>query len=301
MPPKSLPVWTAQELETQRAASREAFRKTRIDEPVDEYNAEYEKAFQAISTVLETTVDLTELRPHVETLLLNEDLRRALRYTTAPPISDDDLRLLADAKFSKTYLKNNPEALDAFAGVIELLLDKKRLVWIGEDREAEPLERDTAVVATAALDAAQRMQAKRRNSARGLEEEVKEALRNAGYTEVAKRVITTAGHWPAPGQFCGETQVANRQADLAVTLFDSRYLPIEAKVSASALNSIKRLNNDSVAKFTTWTTHFGNGQTLPVAVLEGDFALDRLQAAQTAGAGIFWRHDLAALTAFVSA
>ena len=34
MPPKSLPVWTAQELETQRAASREAFRKTRIDEPV---------------------------------------------------------------------------------------------------------------------------------------------------------------------------------------------------------------------------------------------------------------------------
>lgn len=47
MPPKSLPVWTAQELETQRAASREAFRKTRIDEPVDEYNAEYDEAAEA--------------------------------------------------------------------------------------------------------------------------------------------------------------------------------------------------------------------------------------------------------------
>jgi hypothetical protein len=69
-------------------------------------------------------------------------------------------------------------------------------------------------------------------------------------------------------------------------------------VSASEINSIKRLNNDSIGKFSTWTSFFGAGQTLPVAVLEGAYALSRLQAAQEAGAALFWRHDLAKLTAF---
>jgi hypothetical protein len=131
-----------------------------------------------------------------------------------------------------------------------------------------------------------------------LEVSVADALKKAGFVVVRKRKVDTASDWPRPGEFCGEGKVADRQADLIVTLFDGRYMPIECKVSGSALNSIKRLNNDSLAKFTTWTDYFGLGQTIPAAVVEGVYALERLLAAQTAGAAIFWSHRLEALTAF---
>lgn len=300
MPPKPLPVWSAYELDTQRSASREVFRRQRIEEPVEEYTDLFEEAWQDVSEVLELTVDLTSIDPVIKQLVRKKRLRRAFRYMTGPPISDDDLKLLADAQLTAAFLKANPETYERIRDVVLLLLDRRRLPWVGEDREAEEGERETAKTATAAQIAAQALQASRRNKARVLEAEVADALVAAGYRKVAKRTVATAQDWPAPGEFCGEGKVAERQADLIVTLFDGRYLPIECKVSASELNSIKRLNNDSIGKFATWTTFFGQGQTLPVAVLEGAFARDRLQAAQNAGAGIFWRHELKALQDFVS-
>ncbi|MEO8648322.1 MAG: XamI family restriction endonuclease [Acidobacteriota bacterium] len=46
-------------------------------------------------------------------------------------------------------------------------------------------------------------------------------------------------------------------------------MPIECKVSNSATNSVKRLNNDAAAKAETWIKDFGEMVVVPVAVLGG--------------------------------
>jgi hypothetical protein len=86
---------------------------------------------------------------------------------------------------------------------------------------------------------------------------------------------------------------------LIVRLWDGRIMPIECKVSNSAVNSVKRLNNDAAAKAETWIWDFGRRQTVPVAVLSGVYDLRNLRDAQDRGLSLFWAHDLGALTAWI--
>ncbi len=295
------PRWEAGALQQAAVAARAAYRQQRLEEPPELYGDEFEDALQAVAELLERTTDLEHLRDEIPNLLHSKPLRRALCYLTGPPTSDDDLKVIADVKLTRAFFKDNPEGYDAVADTVSTLLDRKRFPWAADGRDPEPHEVELARVATAALIAHQSVQAHRRNEARQLEQRTAEVLEAHGFEKVDKRRITAAGHWPAPGQFCGECSVAGRQADLAVTLKDTRYMPIECKVSGSEVNSIKRLNNDALAKFAAWRNHFGDGQTLPVAVLEGVFNFDRLTAAQGAGASLIWGHDLNALGNFLDA
>lgn len=83
-----------------------------------------------------------------------------------------------------------------------------------------------------------------------------------------------------------------------VRLYDDRCLAIECKVSNSAVNSVKRLNNDAVAKAAQWITDFGK-QVVPSAVLSGVFKKHNLEEAQAAKLAIFWAHNLAPLGEFI--
>ena len=76
-------------------------------------------------------------------------------------------------------------------------------------------------------------------------------------------------------------------------------MPIECKVSNSATNSVKRLNNDAAAKASAWIDYFGRGQTVPSAVLSGVFKRHNVVQAQAAGLTIFWAHDLQPLGDFI--
>lgn len=78
-------------------------------------------------------------------------------------------------------------------------------------------------------------------------------------------------------------------------------MPIECKVSNSALNSVKRLNNDAAAKAAQWLDALGRNQVVPSAVLSGVFNKHNLQDAQNAGLTIFWAHNLKPLGRFIRA
>jgi hypothetical protein len=69
-------------------------------------------------------------------------------------------------------------------------------------------------------------------------------------------------------------------------------MPIECKVSNSALNSVKRLNNDAAVKAEVWLRDFGATQVVPVAVLSGVYKLDKLEEAQARGLTLYWDHRL---------
>jgi hypothetical protein len=69
-------------------------------------------------------------------------------------------------------------------------------------------------------------------------------------------------------------------------------MPIECKVSNSALNSVKRINNDAAAKAVEWLKTFGTNQVVPTAVISGVFKVNNLLQAQEAGLTLFWARDL---------
>jgi hypothetical protein len=77
-------------------------------------------------------------------------------------------------------------------------------------------------------------------------------------------------------------------------------MPIECKVSNSATNSVKRINNDAAAKALDWLKTFGTNQVVPTAVISGVFKVSNLMQAQEAGLTLFWAHDLKRLGKFIA-
>ena len=111
--------------------------------------------------------------------------------------------------------------------------------------------------------------------------------------------INTIVKGPQSMQFCAECQLGERKADVVVRLHDTRLMAIECKVSNSATNSVKRLNNDAAVKAEYWIKQFGMAQVVPAAALAGVFKVLNLEQAQTRGLSLFWSHDLEKLGAFI--
>ncbi len=236
-------------------------------------------------------------------LLANPEARNILRYLAGPPISEDDLKTLADTpSLTPSRLIEDTSAVERIMQVIHDSLDVKRFPWISQQESPDATERHAAVVASASLLASQRVQTKRRNADKDHQEsKVQKYLARIGLKQVEPRPIPTIREAPEPGEFCGECQLARRKADIVVALHSGRVMPIECKVSNSAINSVKRLNNDAAAKTAQWLDALGKDQVVPAAVLSGVFKKHNLQDAQNAGLAIFWAHNLKPLRQFILA
>ncbi|GAA2606278.1 XamI family restriction endonuclease [Streptomyces axinellae] len=301
--PQQMPrVWRPDELEQQRKASTEFFRAERTSEPLEQYLAQFEVSKAAIDTILEMTVDLATVEDSAADVLGDAGLADVARYLASPPISDDDLRTLADSTTAPSIVRADPEVARRLMEAILLGLDRERFPWFSEGRQASEAERNTAAVSTAAMHAMRRMETWRRNNGRQLQEStVKSFLANqCEFTEVPAKNIPNLGQAPNPGEFCGETSVGSRKADVAVRLLDGRLMPIECKVSNSESNSYKRINNDAAAKATAWTSEFGSANIVPAAMMSGVFALNNLKYAQEKGLYLFWAHDMNPLKTFLN-
>ncbi len=295
------PHWTREQLEADRILASASFSKGRLEEPLEDYLEAFDKYQGHIEEMLETTVDLARLEGSALDVLTDPHLLQAFRYLAAPPISKDDLKVLADAKsLSKGHLKSTPEDVQKLIAVVRQVLDRRRFSWVVEGREPTEAERDAAVMASAALMAASRTQTRRRTIGKDQQEAmVKEALKALGFQEVASRKIPNVSYAPAPGEFCGESVLGTRKGDVIVGLWDHRVMPVECKVSNSSTNSVKRLNNDAAVKADSWKRDFGLRQVVPTAVLSGVYKLHNLLDAQERGLTLFWAHDLTPLTEWI--
>lgn len=235
-------------------------------------------------------------------LVKGKNQNKAFRYLAAPPISEDDLKALANASVGPLVFKRNPEAAESVRNVVLSVLDPYRFPWVGEKRDATDEEINTAVIASAALAAAREVETKRRSTSKDTQESaVKAALESVGFVEVVKRDIPMLTEAPAPGHFCGESTIAGTRADVVARLKDGRVLAIECKVSNSAVNSYKRLVHEAAGKATTWYNQLGKAQIVPAAVLSGVFAPANLEKAQNEKeCFLFWQHRLDDLAKFVS-
>ncbi len=295
------PRWTAEEFEREAAQAIRHFRETRMHEPLEAYLDYVEEYRRQVETLIEETVDLTRLSNLAVELLTNPQRLTAIRYLASPAISEDDLKVLADAALTPKRLNADPDMARRVIETVLMGLDRERFPWVAERREPTESERATAVVSTAALIATQKVQTGRRNEAKKTQEgAVADALRAAGFTEVPTRAVTNMSHLPAHGEFCAEALFGSRKADLIVRLWDGRVMPTECKVSNSSTNSVKRLNNDAAVKARTWIQEFGTVTCVPAAVLSGVFKTRNLISAQNDGLTLFWAHGLDRMISFIN-
>lgn len=296
------PRWNAADLESHRQRAIVLFRGERLEEPLEDYLEAFDKYRVHVEDLLRKTAGLSDLESAALEVFMDEHLLDAFRYLAGPPISEDDLKVLAEApSLAKGRLRNDKDAVARLIGVVRQVLDRRRFTWVLEGRNATESERSAAVMASAALMAASRVQTTRRNTGKNLQEaQVKKALAEAGLTKIRTREIPTLSLAPAPGESCGESRFGNRKADIVVRLWDERVMPIECKVSNSSLNSVKRLNNDAAAKATAWVDDFGRRQVVPAAVLSGVYNLHNLLDAQDRGLTLFWAHDLRRLMGWIT-
>lgn len=272
-----------------------------MHEPLEAYLDYVEEYRRQVETLIEETVDLTRLSNLAVELLTDPQQLTAIRYLASPAISEDDLKVLADAALTPKRLNADPDMARRVIETVLLGLDRERFPWVAESREPTEGERATAVVSTAALIATQKVQTGRRNEAKKTQEgAVADALRAAGFTEVPTRAVTNMSHLPAHGEFCAEALFGSRKADLIVRLWDGRVMPTECKVSNSSTNSVKRLNNDAAVKARTWIQEFGTVTCVPAAVLSGVFKTRNLISAQADGLTLFWAHGLDRMTSFIT-
>jgi len=299
----SLPAkWTEKKLERDVRISSEEFRTGRLAVS-DAWTTHYISARSKFEMLFEK---LNNLNPNlitddnlVEAYGLN--LGEALRYLAGPPISDDDLQVIADVdSLSPGFLRKNPEELRKIFAVISRVIDPHRFPWLKGGKAPTPEQREAALIASSVLLAAQRIATGRRIQGKeGQETKVKDYLTILGYTEVRPSTIKTLVQGPKQMQFCAECQLGERKADVVVRLHDTRFLALECKVSNSALNSVKRINNDAAVKAKYWVKESGTSQVVPAAVLSGVFKVKNLVQAQEQDLSLFWAHDLVKLGAFI--
>jgi XamI restriction endonuclease len=302
MNPAVPPRWTDEQFEADRQTAIAAFRERRMREPLEQYLDAFAAARNTVTRLLEETADLTALPDKAAEVLADADLQAAVRYLAGPPISADDLKVLAvDASLAPARIRADPGMARQIIEIVLLGLDRQRFPWLTGNREPSEAERRVAVTATAALLAQRSVMTNRANESKEEQEQaVKDRLQAEGFTEVSRRTVTNMSEAPAIGTFCGESQFGSGKADIIIRLYDGRVMPTEAKVSNSATNSVKRLNRDAAAKAYQWTQEFGPRNVVPAAVLAGVFKTHNLRSAQDQdNLTIFWAHNLDAMVQFI--
>lgn len=284
----SPPQWTPEQLEEGVARAVEQFRAQRLSEAREDYSSHFDEARSAVEDLLELTLDLEKVQ-EVGGAVVSSYLE-SFRYIAAPPVSEDDLSSLSGVE------KRLFTATNSWPTVVQTVMDivdGRRFPWLVVRRSPTESERNAAVVATAAQIASRRIMTARANEAKSAQEGlVCAVLSRAGFVEVPTRTITTLRTAPRPGEFCGESKLGSRKADIVVGLWDDRILAIECKVSNSKVNSVKRVNNDAAVKAKIWTAQFGTQLIVPAAVIAGVFHPPNLISAQKDGLTIWWSHSL---------
>jgi hypothetical protein len=295
--------WALDQLARDAVISAAEFRTERL-EISDSWSTHYNSARKKFELLFDKLSDLN-VGGISDTNLAEAyglGLGEAIRYLAGPPISDDDLQVIADVdSIAPGILSSNPEALRKVFRVIGRVIDPYRFPWMGSCTSPTSQQREAALIASSVLLAAQRIATERRMGGKDLQEaKVKDYLQSVGLTQVPPAAINTIVRGPQTMQFCGECKLGERKADVVARLHDTRLLALECKVSNSATNSVKRLNNDAAVKAEYWLKQFGTSQVVPAAMLSGVFNVMNLTQAQTRGLALFWAHDLGRLGAFIN-
>ena len=243
--------WTPAEtaLDVERASVD--FRTRRLGEPLGRYLAAFDTALPHHAALIgRITALLDGTDPQSWGELWSTDAgRTAFRYLGAPPVSQDDLETLAEARLGAAAA-DDPATAQRLVTVLRTILDPRRFPWVAQRREPSPAELHAAVLATTALVASQRVQTLRRGDEKSMiEGAVRGLLIGMGWHAAANRpargIQNLLNDSPPARTFLTQCNLGADNADVVIRLDDGRLLAIECKGSNSAINSRKRLNKEA--------------------------------------------------------
>lgn len=291
-------LYKSDELEVQAEVALRTFVKGRFAEGTGHYRRAFLEARSLVVELFASTDNLRRLTP--QAVIQHPHLIEAARFLAGPPLSQDDLNALAGGKAVNRRLLDENTATRVISA-IRAFLDPFRCAWLESGAAPRRGVVAAAVDWTASLWAVERCRtSRRRESSVHQERGVADLLKGRGLKEEPGiRRIQALDELPRR-HFTHEVVLGSPKADLAVRLADGRLLAIECKVSNSAINSVKRLNRETIGKAQTWRQTYGQ-QVVTAAVLGGVFKVSSLVGAQEAGVFIFWEHDLSGLAEFVAA
>ena len=283
------------------------FADRRLAEPGGTYSEHLVAARRAVVTVMQRLkrVDMNDPDASlVCSIARDPKLFTALRYIAGPPISADDLAVLVTRKtqrISPRALARSDDLAEDVLALICRMADLARFPWLATRRRPTRSELRYAIRATAVSIAAQSMQTERRGYGRAIEAQLRNRLLMAGFEKVPAANsgrIDNPTHHPKPRQFYGECNLRGRRTDLLIGLADGRAVAVEAKDSSSAVNSVKRVLNDTAAKARHWQAKCGE-DVVSVALLSGVFKVADLASAQASGLYLVFAHDLDAFAGWL--
>ncbi len=226
----------------------------------------------------------------------------ALRHFMAPPISQDQFKLLC-SDWSKTTEKKGTPVKAVVATAIEVIFlewrDRSLTKWLDFGRKPTSAEVRAVLQALAPVIAGQNVATARRNRLAATQErEVIGLLRSKGWIQLPSSLIDTRAAVPER-HFMHKTRFATatatpQEVDVACGLGATVVLAMECKVTNDATNSVKRIN-DVLKKAEAWKTHWGSF-VMTAALLEGVIAPKDVERLIDHGVHVFWSHDLPTLS-----
>lgn len=221
-----------------------------------------------------------------------------LRHLLAPPISQDQFRLLANSWVKATEKNRKPikvESAAQISAVFEVRRDRRLTPWLTTQRAPRMAELLATLGAIAPLIANQRIGTARRNRmAVRQEQDAIHVLEQRGWQRQQSKQITTGGalnrrEFMHKARFkSGKKE--NQEIDIACGLGDTYILAVECKVTNDETNSIKRMN-DILKKATAWRAHW-DAYVVPAAILEGNIKHGDVERLLEAQIEVFWSHRL---------
>ncbi|MBX3592928.1 XamI family restriction endonuclease [Sphingomonas sp.] len=222
----------------------------------------------------------------------------ALRHFLAPPISQDQFRLICPGwpkGTEKTGKGLKPAIADAVAAIFNERRSRRMTPWIDRGRPPELRELFATISAVAPLIASQQVSTTSRQRLAALQEgAVIAVLEERRWTKLQSGIVSTGGQIPAMS-FMHKTRFASgpneaQEVDIACGLGGTVVLAMECKVTNDETNSVKRVN-DVLKKAAAWKHHWGTF-VRPAAVLQGVIKFQDVQRLLDAGVEVFWAHRL---------
>lgn len=292
--------WAANELTEQAKIALNEFVDRRLAESRTVYTEHFVHHRSTLLKLFKALAKIDPEKPNivaVRRILLDDKLFSALRYVGGPPISEDDLGVLVTRDirgFNKTDIKANDKLPAEVLELICRMADRYRFPWLSVNRSPSQKQIRESIQATASLVATQSLQTERRKYGKEIERRLERRLVALGFNKVAtpnKGKLSAPIDYPRYPDFYGECTVHGRKVDLFIALPTARMVALEAKDSSSALNSVKRLTNDTAAKAKHFATE-GGKNIVNVALLSGVFKVESLISAQEAGLHLVWAHEM---------
>lgn len=221
-----------------------------------------------------------------------------LRHLFAPPISQDQLKLIAPLYpkgAEKNWTRVRKAPAEQFAAAFSQRRDRFLTAWL--DTNSPPTKRQIKRVidAVSPMIGSQIFNTMRRNRLSDEQEQAVEALLQLkGWSKAPSRTIESPADLP-PRHFmrktkCRSSKTATKEVDIACGVTPRLILAMECKVSNDGTNSVKRVN-DVMDKVKAWKETWGDFiQT--AALLQGVILYKDVARMLASDVEVFWSHDL---------